>query len=851
MDPNLAPQSLLPTPYPAAGLLPPPTPQGFSIPPPGFAQPTSLASVPTLVNTAVSNIDQWTEHKAPNGRTYYYNAETKQSSWQKPDTLKSAAEMLLSQCAWKEYTADNGKVYYHNVNTKESRWVIPQELEDIKKRIAAEEQKPIVPSAISVDLSTNSPLPPNSAHLTPNEDSNHSPAVAPSPLGTPPITTTNKSSALEAAMAATLAAISIPVPPSGGGSGENSRDGLTAIKDDVEDVKVKVEDAPKVAAFKDKKEMMEGFKDMLKDCNVHSGANWDQCVKHIQNDYRYIALKKLPERKQLFNAYKTQKQKDEKEEGRLRAKRNKVSLEEFLMKTDLINSQTKYYRCNEIFVGTDAWTCVPDADRRDIYDDVLFALAKREKEEGKVMKKRNMKKLSEVLDNMTDVNFDTTWCEAQALLLGSAIFKNDVNLLAMDKEDALIVFEEHIRILEREEAESKEREKKRSKRLARKTRDQFLTLLDALHEEGKLTSMSLWVELYPTVSADIRFSAMLGQTGSTPLDLFKYYVEDLKARFHDEKKIIKEILKDKDFGIKPDTTFEQFATVVCEDKKSATLDAGNVKLTYNSLLEKAEARDKERIKEESKRVKKLEVGFKNMLRELNFNYELAWDEARDKLAPHEEFQAFDSDSERCKIYMDFQREMEESCSHHHSRSKKSKKKKSKKYKSSSSDSDNTEAHKHRIKTASRLIAAARSPPPLPPPTLANPPPPPDHPSSPEIQQQHLIQSMLREHHMAVDRLMMSEVAAQVESYGGGTPPEILHQLAGVADELRDQHKRSKKSKKKHKSSRQRSISRTPSPQPEKSSKKSSRKSTGGDLSESELEKQRAMLLAQLHEPESD
>ena len=32
-------------------------------------------------------------------------------------------------------------------------------------------------------------------------------------------------------------------------------------------------------------------------------------------------------------------------------------------------------------------------------------------------------------------------------------------------------------------------------------------------------------------------------SGSTPLDLFKFYVEDLKARLYDEKKIIKEILK--------------------------------------------------------------------------------------------------------------------------------------------------------------------------------------------------------------------------------------------------------------------------------------------------------------------
>lgn len=80
----------------------------------------------------------------------------------------------------------------------------------------------------------------------------------------------------------------------------------------------------------------------------------------------------------------------------------------------------------------------------------------------------------------------------------------------MDKEDALIVFEEHIRELEKEELEEKEREKKRLKRQCRKSRDQFLELLNSLHEEGKLTSMSLWVELYPIISADIRFSAMLG-----------------------------------------------------------------------------------------------------------------------------------------------------------------------------------------------------------------------------------------------------------------------------------------------------------------------------------------------------
>ena len=66
-------------------------------------------------------------------------------------------------------------------------------------------------------------------------------------------------------------------------------------------------------------------------------------------------------------------------------------------------------------------------------------------------------------------------------------------------------------------------------------------------------------------------------------------------------------MKEKNFDVEAGTGFEEFATIVCEDKRSATLDAGNVKLTYNALLEKAETKEKERQKEENKKLKKIEV----------------------------------------------------------------------------------------------------------------------------------------------------------------------------------------------------------------------------------------------------
>lgn len=149
-------------------------------------------------------------------------------------------------------------------------------------------------------------------------------------------------------------------------------------------------------------------------------------------------------------------------------------MEQFLLDTERMTSTTKYYKCEEMYGTLELWKAVGDQDRRDIYDDVVFNLAKREKEEAKQLKKRNTKRLAQVLDIMTDVTHKTTWQEAQALLLQHSDFAEDADLLQMDKEDALMVFENHIRQLEKDEEEEKEREKKRRKRQERKNRDGFI-----------------------------------------------------------------------------------------------------------------------------------------------------------------------------------------------------------------------------------------------------------------------------------------------------------------------------------------------------------------------------------------
>ena len=134
-------------------------------------------------------------------------------------------------------------------------------------------------------------------------------------------------SAMEAAMAATLASMGAP--------STTKEDSNSAVDKDASETRV---------VFKDKKEAMDGLKDLLRERNVPSTANWEAALKLINKDPRWEYLCKLTEKKQVFNAYKIQRQKEEKEEARLKAKKNKEDLEEFLMTNDRITSTMKYFR---------------------------------------------------------------------------------------------------------------------------------------------------------------------------------------------------------------------------------------------------------------------------------------------------------------------------------------------------------------------------------------------------------------------------------------------------------------------------------------------------------------------------
>ncbi|XP_033842726.1 pre-mRNA-processing factor 40 homolog A isoform X2 [Periophthalmus magnuspinnatus] len=790
-----------------AGMMPPMMP-GMMMPrmPAATVQPAgppgveAAAAVPGTASTTNGSPPEetpkkksvWTEHKSLDGKTYYYNTETKQSIWEKPDELKSPAEQMLSKCPWKEYKSDTGKPYYYNSQTKESRWTKPKELEDLEAMIKAEENgtadaapgisvAPAVQSIPAAALATGAEAD-SSVQVSEEQQSHNATLLTDTPVAEGTV--------------ATETAASTEAP-------KEERPELQK----------------KTYKWNTKEEAKQAFKELLKEKGVSSNSSWEQAMKLIINDPRYSALPKLSEKKQAFNAYKVQTEKEEKEEARIKYKESKETFQRFLENHEKMTSNTRYKKAEQMFGELEVWSCVPERDRLEIYEDVLFYLAKKEKEQAKQLRKRNWEALKNILDNMANVTYRTTWSEAQQYLLDNPTFAEDEELQNMDKEDALICFEEHIRALEKEEEEEKQKTLLRERRRQRKNRECFQKFLDELHDHGQLHSMSAWMEMYPTLSSDIRFANMLGQPGSTPLDLFKFYVEDLKARYHDEKRIIKDILKDKNFLVEVNTSFDDFGSVISSDKRATTLDAGNIKLAFNSLLEKAEAREREREKEEARKMKRKEAAFKNMLKQSTPSLEpdSMWEAVRERFLKEPAFEDITLESERKRIFKDFMHVLEHECQHHHSKTKKHSKKSKKHHRKrsrsrSGSESEEEEYHKKKKRSQSKS--------------------PSERSSSGESERSY-------------KKSKKHKKKAKKRRHKSGSPESETEKKRerDVKREKDDKDKENDKSR-----SKSRSDSKQKSPKKKAIKEEGDWDTSGSELSEGELEKRRRTLLEQLDAP---
>jgi hypothetical protein len=78
--------------------------------------------------------DSWTEATTPDGKVYYFNAVTKETTYDKPRSLMSEVERRLPTSDWREYS-QGGKPYFYNSKTQTSVWQEPMEFTRYKEKL--------------------------------------------------------------------------------------------------------------------------------------------------------------------------------------------------------------------------------------------------------------------------------------------------------------------------------------------------------------------------------------------------------------------------------------------------------------------------------------------------------------------------------------------------------------------------------------------------------------------------------------------------------------------------------------------------------------------------------------------
>ncbi|KAJ6842494.1 pre-mRNA-processing protein 40A isoform X1 [Iris pallida] len=442
----------------------------------------------------------WQEHASADGKRYYYNKKTRQSSWEKPAELMTPIERADASTEWKEFTTSEGRKYYYNKVTKQSKWTLPDDLKLAREKAAGASSLGTtslnVPSAEVASTTTTSVLTPP---VVPAVESSPVPMSAfssvtqhamiasgttaavlvqsappVSSFGTPdavgvshissPVTTLPSvsvnmgSGAVDATLNTTNGSnesSALPnVPPVlYGASAQDSEEAKRGMpitgKINVTPLEEKPDDEEPLI-FASKLEAKNVFKSLLESVNVESDWTWEQTMRTIINDKRYGALKTLGERKQAFNEYLGQRKKQEAEERRIKQKKAREDFTRMLEECEELTSSTRWSKAVTMFEDDERFSAVErPRDREDLFENYIVEFQKKERAKAVEEHKRNIIEYRSFLESCDFIKVNSQWRKVQDRL------EDDERCSRLEKFDRLQIFQEYIHDLEKKKRSKK------------------------------------------------------------------------------------------------------------------------------------------------------------------------------------------------------------------------------------------------------------------------------------------------------------------------------------------------------------------------------------------------------------
>ena len=428
---------------------------------------------------------QWQEARAPDGRTYYYNAMTKETTWTKPADLMTPMEKALSSQPWKEFSTPDGRKYYYNAATKQTVWEMPAQYQEAL----------------------------NSVQLPPK------------PVQQPPAFLAGGSTALTS-------------------YSSRDRDSGTPFESkprtDGIPLPITKEVVPDYSSFE---EAEAAFMKLLRRSNVQPDWTWEQTMKATIKDPQYRALKDPKDRKTAFEKYAVEVRQQEREKAKERLAKLRTDFGNMLRTHPEIKHYSRWKTIRPILEGETVFRSTDNEDeRKQLFEEYIVELKKQIIEQEAVGRRTALDDLAAILKTL-DLEPYTRWSQAQEVLQSNERIQRDERFKLLSKSDVLTAFENHIKSLERSFNDARQQQKASKARRERQNRDKFIEVLQGLRSQGKIKAGTKWMSILPEFEDDPRYVAMLGQARSTPLDLFWDMLEEEERALRGRRNDVYDVLE--------------------------------------------------------------------------------------------------------------------------------------------------------------------------------------------------------------------------------------------------------------------------------------------------------------------
>ncbi|KAG6890015.1 hypothetical protein C0992_003360 [Termitomyces sp. T32_za158] len=594
----------------------------------------------------------WTEHRNPEGRTYWYNTGTKASVWEKPDELKTPFERALNQTKWKEYFS-GGRKYYYNTETKDSKWDMPDELLLVLEKVEKESQNNVLPTTGPAQITAPGFTPVGSTQ------------GALVPMGGADLSSSNSASQPNGqnGMDLTVGPHTGPLPT-----------GILPARPNLPDDPVIPHNG-----FLTVEEGEKAFMHLLRKAGVDATWTWDQTMRAIITDPLYKALNTLAEKKAAWEKFTTALKAKEQEEKEARLGKLRPAIRNMLKGNPSVFHYTTFGTADKLFSQHPIWQQARiESERRLIFEEYVAELKSRDVQASRASRSRSVAKVVNLFKQL-NVDVLTRWRTAHNLVLDSQEWNEDSELRKLPTLDILLAFEDYSRVREREYEDQMRKAQVEKTRKERKARESFKELLQNLVNSGKISARSKWKEVYPIFSDDERYLSMLGNPGSNPLELFWDVVDALDQELDRKIAVVEAAIerhnvkeaqrkgedgeKDAGFVVGPETKEEEFRSIVEANADEAVhaLAKGHLTEIFTTLHDaavKKQAEEKRRAERKQRHLQDdLRYAFKKLPEPLDIN--LSYEEAVPLIQHLPEFIAVDDDEGRRAAFAKFVKRQKE------------------------------------------------------------------------------------------------------------------------------------------------------------------------------------------------